>query len=91
MIGNLPFLENKKLYNVSKEIGVAKITSCVAVDRGVACVIGDSHGYLSIFINEENAARDIRPSLKPDPSPPGKLNEQPLEENNDGERQNNMP
>lgn len=88
MVANLPFLENKKLYNLSRELGSAKITSCVAVDRGVACIIGDSQGFLSIFINEENATRDIRPSTRADNTSPTKASEQLADDISSKEEQN---
>lgn len=71
-IGNLPFLENPKYYNVSRDIGTAKITSCVVMDKGVALILGDSAGYLSIFINEDNVNQELRKLAKPELAPGSK-------------------
>lgn len=68
----MPFIENPKYYNVSRDIGSAKITSCVVVDKGVACILGDSAGYLSIFINEDNVNQELRKLARPELAPGNK-------------------
>ena len=54
---------------MARDLGSARVTSLVVVDRGVACIVGDSQGFLSIFINEENASRDIGDASKQEQVP----------------------